>query len=200
LLFQELSPGSHYTWKAFQDIINSNKTLLGLVESQNNETWSYSEAFYFCWVTTTTVGYGEIVVNESIARFFVQIYALIGVATLSVFIARVSEIKEFAENKLKSAQQIRENNKFNIVIPDNLPEKVHDLLNTTLKSVHDLKPHHKTIFIQQFTLLVQQELKTESTNSNPAFNQNSTEDRGMVELDQPDSTFNQNSDIGILDD
>lgn len=46
-------------------------------------TWV--NAFYFCTVTLTTVGYGDIVPNTNASKVFTMIYILVGIGIVATF-------------------------------------------------------------------------------------------------------------------
>lgn len=50
------------------------------------EKWSYVEAYYFCIVTLSTVGYGDLVPKTDTGRILTTFYIIIGVGILATFI------------------------------------------------------------------------------------------------------------------
>lgn len=65
------------------------------------ENWSFIDAFYFCFISLTTIGLGDIVAGDSPAqrnRLFYKIcltaYLLVGVTIMMLIVAMVSQIPE----------------------------------------------------------------------------------------------------------
>ncbi|EIW71024.1 hypothetical protein M231_07533 [Tremella mesenterica] len=65
--------------------------LVGATVFAATENWSYFLAFYFCFVTFTTIGYGEISPHTPAGRAFFIIWAILGVATVTLLIAVLTE-------------------------------------------------------------------------------------------------------------
>lgn len=51
------------------------------------EGWSFYDAVYFCIVTTTTVGYGDITPTTSASKLFVIFYVIVSIALISSLLA-----------------------------------------------------------------------------------------------------------------
>lgn len=49
------------------------------------EKWSWLNSYYFCIVTLTTVGYGDIVPKTPLGKFATTIYILLGVGIIAAF-------------------------------------------------------------------------------------------------------------------
>ena len=49
------------------------------------EKWSWLDAYYFCVVTLTTVGYGDIVPKTPLGKFATTIYIILGVGIIAAF-------------------------------------------------------------------------------------------------------------------
>lgn len=49
------------------------------------EKWSWLDSYYFCVITLTTVGYGDIVPKTPAGKFATTIYILLGVGIIAAF-------------------------------------------------------------------------------------------------------------------
>ncbi|KZS97352.1 voltage-gated potassium channel [Sistotremastrum niveocremeum HHB9708] len=65
--------------------------LIGGVIFSQTENWSYGLALYFCYITFSTIGYGDYFPVTAAGRSIFIVYALLGVATMTIFISVVSE-------------------------------------------------------------------------------------------------------------
>lgn len=54
-----------------------------------HEGWSYVDALYFCVMTMSTVGYGDLTPTSSVSKIFTMVYCLI---TIGVFVSVVSKL------------------------------------------------------------------------------------------------------------
>jgi amino acid permease len=68
------------------------------------EGMSWIDAFYFCVITLTTVGYGDFAPKTTMGKLFTVVYIFVGLGLLAAFISYV-------------AQQARENVQENGVLP-----------------------------------------------------------------------------------
>lgn len=88
-------------------------TLIGALLFPQWESWSFFESFYFCFITMTTVGFGDYVpVNESY-YVITLLYIVLGLAitTMSVDLAAGQYIKKihFFGRKIQSAKAALKN-------------------------------------------------------------------------------------------
>jgi len=58
----------------------------GMVFYHITENFSWVNAIYFCVITLTTVGYGDIVPKTDAGKIFTVFYVLIGVGIIATFI------------------------------------------------------------------------------------------------------------------
>uniref|UniRef100_A0A5S6QNU9 Potassium channel domain-containing protein n=1 Tax=Trichuris muris TaxID=70415 RepID=A0A5S6QNU9_TRIMR len=61
-------------------------TAVGGLLFQMWEGWGYFEAFYFCFITMATIGFGDIVPSEQVYMFFTIIYIVVGLALTTMCI------------------------------------------------------------------------------------------------------------------
>lgn len=54
------------------------------------EKWSWLDAYYYCVVTLTTVGYGDFTPQTRLGRFGATIYIFFGVGVIAFFIQTVA--------------------------------------------------------------------------------------------------------------
>jgi voltage-gated potassium channel Kch len=50
------------------------------------EDWSLVDSLYFCVVTVTTVGFGDITPDTDVAKLFTVIYIIVGISIISTFL------------------------------------------------------------------------------------------------------------------
>jgi voltage-gated potassium channel len=65
--------------------------LLGAAFYHRVERWSWLDALYFCVITLTTIGYGDLVPHTGIGKLFTMVYILLGLGVLAVFVSSVAE-------------------------------------------------------------------------------------------------------------
>jgi voltage-gated potassium channel len=58
---------------------------VGMVFYHTVEKLSWVDAFYFCTVTLTTVGYGDITPKTEVGKIFTAFYILIGIGIIGTF-------------------------------------------------------------------------------------------------------------------
>lgn len=58
---------------------------LGVVFYHTVEDLSWIDSFYFCMVTLTTIGYGDIAPKTDIGKLFTSFYILIGIGIIAAY-------------------------------------------------------------------------------------------------------------------
>ena len=77
----------------------------GTVFYVGHEGWSYVDALYFCVMTMSTVGYGDLTPTSSVSKIFTMIYCLI---TIGVFVSVVSKLAQAMLVQSNHAQERRD--------------------------------------------------------------------------------------------
>ncbi|MEL6633247.1 MAG: potassium channel family protein [Bacteroidota bacterium] len=73
---------------------------IGTVLFHRLEPWTWIQSFYFCVVTITTVGFGDLTPSSEISRLFTAIYILVGVSVGLVTLSLLgSEILKYGERR-----------------------------------------------------------------------------------------------------
>ncbi|MFT4797367.1 MAG: hypothetical protein ACJAYE_000015 [Candidatus Azotimanducaceae bacterium] len=55
------------------------------------EGWSGIDAFYFCVMTLTTIGYGDLHPTSDISKLFTIFYAIVGIGVFVALIAQIAQ-------------------------------------------------------------------------------------------------------------
>jgi len=69
------------------------------------EGWSIVDALYFSVMTTSTIGYGDLVPTTSLSKLFTIIFAIL---SIGVFVATVSKLVTIILNRDKAIKQKRQ--------------------------------------------------------------------------------------------
>ncbi|MEP1033087.1 potassium channel family protein [Ekhidna sp.] len=74
--------------KEYRDLLLTSVTILitGTFMYHELEGWSYLDAFYFSFITLTTIGFGDFAPQTDAGKVFTIIYILIGVGIILSFI------------------------------------------------------------------------------------------------------------------
>lgn len=75
--------------------------LVGAVVFHYLEGWRWLDAIYFCVITLTTIGYGDIAPETDAGKVFNMIYILIGLGLILSFIKTVYDHYDNTKKELK---------------------------------------------------------------------------------------------------
>lgn len=78
---------THWERYAFRYLVATAAALLagGTIFYHFVERFSWVNAYYFCVVTLTTVGYGDVVPKTDFGKIFTTFYIMIGVGVITTF-------------------------------------------------------------------------------------------------------------------
>lgn len=76
------------TFKRFRLIlaVSLSVLLIGTVIFHHLEHWSWIDAFYFCSVSLTTVGYGDLTPKTDAGKLITSLYLFIGISIIAALI------------------------------------------------------------------------------------------------------------------
>jgi len=63
--------------------------LSGTIFYAQHEHWSYVDAFYFCVMTMTTIGFGDLAPTTDLSKIFTVLYAFL---TIGVFVSLAAKL------------------------------------------------------------------------------------------------------------
>ena len=74
--------------KEYRDLLLTGITILiiGTITYHELEGWSYLDAFYFSFITLTTIGFGDFAPQTDWGKIFTVIYITIGVGIILTFV------------------------------------------------------------------------------------------------------------------
>lgn len=79
--------------------------ILGSMVYHYVEGWGWLDSLYFCVVTLTTVGYGDLSPTQPVSKIFTIFYILNGLGVLLAFIDRVSDLRRENFQQRRQARQ-----------------------------------------------------------------------------------------------
>ncbi|MCB2222581.1 MAG: potassium channel family protein [Actinobacteria bacterium] len=110
VVFQRLGQAIRRGWEdpVFRSLMLLSLTLLvgGSFLFHRVEGWTYFQAFYFCVITLTTVGYGDFSPHTFRGRLFTIFYVLIGVGIIVALVTRIASLA--AEARLERRERREE--------------------------------------------------------------------------------------------
>lgn len=77
---------------------------LGTIIYTFNEGWSAVESFYFCVMTLTTIGYGDLSPSGSAMQLYTVVYAILGIGFFVAFNARLVQVSFESRRRDESSQ------------------------------------------------------------------------------------------------
>jgi voltage-gated potassium channel len=85
---------THWERYAFRYLAGTVIVLLvgGTVFYHIVERFSWVNAYYFCVVTLTTVGYGDVVPKTDFGKIFTTFYIMIGVGVITTFLGSLGDV------------------------------------------------------------------------------------------------------------
>lgn len=98
--------GSRFFWVALFFI--GNHILGGVITLHFLEGWNFYDCAYFCIVTTTTVGYGDITPQSKLSKLFVIYYVIVSIALISTMLAYLVGIVIDQQEEVLLSAVIRE--------------------------------------------------------------------------------------------
>jgi voltage-gated potassium channel Kch len=117
---------------------------------------SYWDALYHCWVTATTVGYGDVFMRSQAARAWSSLHIAIAVATLGAFLGKAQDLLSEREHQLKRVEMLKRQLDRDLILSldadgngvDKFEFVVGMLIKLELISIGDVEP-----FVAQFEAL-----------------------------------------------
>lgn len=64
---------------------------IGMFFYMRVEGWSFIDALYFCVVTLTTIGYGDLYPTRDVSKLFTVVYIITGLGMLASFINLIAQ-------------------------------------------------------------------------------------------------------------
>lgn len=66
-------------------IVSVSVLFIGAMFFHSVEHWRWLDSFYFCTITLTTIGYGDLVPTTDAAKIFDMFYVLVGIGIIATF-------------------------------------------------------------------------------------------------------------------
>jgi voltage-gated potassium channel len=81
----------------------------------NEEEWTYTQAFYFCVITTTTIGYGDLKVDKDSTKIFLIFYIPLSVCVVAGALGSLAGIELEREADMKKLASLQRKLDFNMI-------------------------------------------------------------------------------------
>lgn len=85
--------------------ITSSLLALGTLFYHRVEGWEWLDSLYFCVITLTTVGYGDLTPQTDLGKVFTMIYLLLGIGLLVALITRLASALTTARQAMRAQRQ-----------------------------------------------------------------------------------------------
>jgi len=112
---KEILKRTHKTKFIFSIVILSTPIVLGTFFFRYNEGWTFVEAFYYCVVTSTTVGYGDLTIVYPSSRIASCLYMIVSVIVVAAAITTFATMQMEIEDGEKRIQALSKKVDFDLL-------------------------------------------------------------------------------------
>jgi voltage-gated potassium channel Kch len=78
---------------------------MGTIIYSSYEDWSVIDSLYFCVMTLTTIGYGDLTPTSDIMKLYTVLYAVLGIGFFVAFNAKIVQIAIASRKKDNAASE-----------------------------------------------------------------------------------------------